>query len=199
MSLSLKQDKETQQKDSKSKALLNKYLSEAFYKTHGLTILGTHREASKLAIEPEYQEINRADIEAKRKEIKQDLKEFGFREKLNYMTDVTADNSLFSTAIKMAAVTAVVATTNAVAPEATEIVAGAGLAYVAFRGGLEVNNLAQTDKQDRKTSDYVELKHAQIALKKLSNHLENKELKQMRQDAMTKGLLTPLTGRGGRF
>ena len=129
MSLSLEQNTQPSAKSSKSAALLNKYLKEAVHLTYSDTLFEANRYLSDFATRPHWEEIKREDIDAKRKEIKEDLKKFGFREKAAYYANVRSAPHLRETMVKMgiAAVTTAVAT--AVSPELGQAVAGAAVAY----------------------------------------------------------------------
>lgn len=197
MSLSLEQNTQPSAKSSKSAALLNKYLKEAVHLTYSDTLFEANRYLSDFATRPRWEEIKQEDIDAKRKEIKEDLKKFGFREKAAYYANVRSAPHLRETMVKMgiAAVTTAVAT--AVSPELGQVVAGAAVAYGMSKLVAGTVGTPETPKELFSTRDYIDLKHSQMALRKLSNHLEKKELNKMKQEAMIKGVYFPISGRGG--
>ena len=90
MPLSLEQNTQTSAKSSKSAALLNKYLTEAVHLTHSDTLFEANRYLSDFATRPRWEEIKREDIDAKRQEIKKELKEYGFKDRAAYYGNIKA-------------------------------------------------------------------------------------------------------------
>lgn len=197
MPLSLEQNKQTPEKSSKSAALLNKYLKEAVHLTYSDTLFEANRYLSDFATRPHWEEIKREDIDAKRKEIKKELKEYGIKDMAAYYGNIKAGDHFRETMVKVGIVTAATAVAAAVSPELGHAVAGAALAYMGVKTASKVAGAPTTPKELFSTRDYVDLKHAQMALRKLSNHLEKKELKKMKQEAIIKGVYFPVSGRGG--
>ncbi len=201
MSLSLKQDKELTKKDSKSVILLNKYLEQAVSSTQGETKKEASKIVSQMVKTDEFDAVDRADIDQKQAEVKEGLKAFGLKEKASYYMNLNANDDAKDkeATLRFALVSCALATSALISPEVTT---GVGLAVAAYSASNIVAKQVgapknETDKE--KAIQYADLKHAQLALRKLSNHIEKKEHKQMMQEAMAKGLLTPLSGRGGRF
>lgn len=197
MSLSLEQNAQTSEKDSKSAALLNKYLKDSVRLTHSDTVLEANRYLSDFATRPQWEEIKREDIEAKRKEIKEDLKKYGLRHKAAYYANVRSAPHARETAIKMGVIAATTIVAAAVSPELGKAVAGLGMMYGASKVAAGLIGTPQTPSQLFSTRDYIDLKHSQLALRKLSGHLEKKELNEMRREAMIRGVCFPISGRGG--
>lgn len=196
MSLSIDQVIGESKPTSKSAALLNKYLTSAVRLTHSDTIIGANRYLSDYATRPQWEEIKKEDVDAKRKEVKEALKGYGFKDKAAYYANIKAGEHNRETLIKMGAAVAAVAVAAAVSPELGKAVGMAAVAYGASKSLAAGIGRPETPKELFSTRDYADLKHAQMALRKLSHHMEKKELKQMKQEAMMKGLVFPITGRG---
>ena len=197
MPISLEQNTQTSAKSSKSAALLNKYLTEAVHLTHSDTLFEANRYLSDFATRPRWEEIKREDIDAKRQEIKKELKEYGFKDRAAYYGNIKAGDHFRETMVKMGIVVTATAVAAAISPELGHAVAGAGLAYMGSKVAAKVAGAPTTPKELFSTRDYTDLKHAQMALRTLSRHLEKKELNKMKQEAMIKGVYFPISGRGG--
>ena len=197
MSLSLEKNTQTPEKNSKSAALLNKYLTDAVHLTHSDTLFEANRYLSDFATRPQWEGIKPEDIEAKRKEIKQELKEYSFRDKAAYYGNLKAGDHTRETMIKMGIIGTAVVVAAAVSPELGQAVAGAAFAYMGSKVAAKAIGSPTTPKELFSTRDYADLKHAQMALRKLSNYMEKKEIKKMKQEAIVKGVYFPVSGRGG--
>lgn len=183
--MSLTVETKAGQKDTKSAALLNKYLSGAVLKMDGMTKENAEKVANKFAAE-KAEGIQVADVTAKEAEVNKDLKKYGLREKLNYASDAKAYSediqksvdSIVTTGVMSVAsvLTLAVATTSA--PEqgaAMGVVGGALLAAVTAerlaKAGLRAVSGPRNEAQAKKIDEYTELKHTQLALKQLKNVL----------------------------
>lgn len=197
MALSLEQNKEPKAKESKSAALLNKYLKEATYLTNSDTIIEANRFLGDFATRPRWEGIKQEDIEAKKKEIKEEMKQYGFRDKAAYYGNIKAGDHMKESLIKLGVVAATAMAAAAVSPELGQVVAGVGMAYVTSKLAARTIGEPDTPKELFSTRGYADLKHQQIALRKLSHHLEKKELEEAKQNAMKKGLYMPLVYGGG--
>ena len=197
MALSLEQKTQTPEKSSKSAALLNKYLTSAVHLTRADTLFEANRYLSDYATRPQWEEIKKEDIEAKRSEIKKELKDFGLRDKAAYYGNIKAGDHFRETMVKMGVVMATTAVAAAVSPELGQAVAGAALVYMGSKTAAKALGAPRNPKELFSTRDYTDLKHAQMALRKLSRHLEKKEINKMKQEAMIKGVYFPVSGRGG--
>lgn len=198
MALSLEQNKEPKSKDTKSAALLNKYLSEAVYLTSTDSIIKTHRWLSDFATRPRWEGIKQEDIDARYKENKEKLKEFGFKDKAAYYANVKSKDGGKEALIKWGAFLTATAVATAISPELGQAVGGIGLAYMGSKLVAGTIGEPTTPKELFSTRDYVDLRHEQIALRKLSRHIEKKEIQAMKQEAMVKGVFIPTMGRCGR-
>ena len=192
MALSLEQNKEPKAKESKSAALLNKYLQEAVRLTNSDTIIEANRFLGDFAKRPRWEEIKQEDIQAKKKEIKEEMKKYGFRDKAAYYGNIKAGDHTKESLIKMGIVAATTVAASAISPDLGQVVAGIGMTYLMSKAAARTIGEPQTPKELFSTRDYADLKHQQIALRKLSHHLENKELKAAQQNAVKKGLYMPL-------
>ena len=198
MALSLEQNKGPKSKDAKSAALLNKYLSEAVYLTSTDSIIKTHQWLSDFATRPRWEDIKQEDIDARYKENKEKLKEFGFKDKAAYFANVKCKDGGKESFIKFGAVLAATAVATAISPELGQTVGAIGAAYLGSKLVAGTIGTPTTPKELFSTRDYVDLKHEQIALRKLSRHIERKEIQAMKQEAMIKGVFIPTIGRHGR-
>ncbi len=197
MALSLEQKTQSSEKNSKSAALLNKYLTTAVHLTHSDTIFEAHRTLSDYATRPQWEEINPKDIEAKRKEIKEELKGYSLRDKAAYYGNIKAGDHFRETMIKMGIVATAAVVASSISPELGQAVAGASLMYMGSKVAAKAVGAPTTPKQLFSTRDYADLKHAQMALRKLAHRLEKKEIDNMKREAMIKGVYFPMAGRGG--
>lgn len=196
MALSLEQKKESKTKETKSAVLLNKYLQEAVSLTNSDTIIEANRFLGDFATRPRWEGITQEDIQARKKEIKEEMKKYGFRDKAAYYGNIKAGEHMKETLIKLGIVAATTMAASAISPELGQAVAGVGMVYIASKVAARTAGEPQTPKQLFSTRDYADLKHQQIALRKLSHHLERKELKEAKQDAIKKGLYIPLAHGG---
>ena len=198
MALSLETKTETTEKTSKSAALLNKYLTNAVSMTRLDTIIESHKTLSDYAKRSEWDGISSADVAAKRKEVEKDMKGFGIKDKLAYYGNVKAGEHSRETTTKLGILAAAMVVAAAIDPELSHCVAGAGMAYMASKVGAKMASAPQTPKELFSTRDYVDLKHAQTALKKLESNLIKKENQKMVQQAIVNGVYFPGRGMYGR-
>lgn len=183
--------KEAGQKDAKSAVLLNKYLSGAVVKMDGMTKKEAQKyataEAEKIAAKGG---IDVADIEAKESAVKEGMKQFGLKEKLNYVADGKAFDgdiqksmdTLLTTGVvsTVALISNIMATTTS--PEegsGLAAVIGVGLTAVAaerlVKAGLRAVTTPKSDEGKAKVADYTEMKHTQVALKQLKKAIQGPE------------------------
>ena len=198
MALSLETKTETTEETSKSAALLNKYLTNAVSMTRLDTIIESHKTLSDYAKRSEWDGISSADVAAKRKEVEKDMKGFGIKDKLAYYGNVKAGEHSRETTTKLGILAAAMVVAAAIDPDLSHCVAGAGMAYMASKVGAKMASAPQTPKELFSTRDYVDLKHAQTALKKLESNLIKKENQKMVQQAIVNGVYFPGRGMYGR-
>ena len=198
MALSLETKTETTEKTSKSAALLNKYLTNAVSMTRLDTIIESHKTLSDYAKRSEWDGISSADVAAKRKEVEKDMKGFGIKDKLAYYGNVKAGEHSRETTTKLGILAAAMVVAAAIDPDLSHCVASAGMAYMASKVGAKMASAPQTPKELFSTRDYVDLKHAQTALKKLESNLIKKENQKMVQQAIVNGAYFPGRGMYGR-
>lgn len=192
MALSLEPKKETAGKDTKSAALLNKYLEEAVWLTHSDSIIVANHYLQDFATRPRWEEIKQEDIDARYKENKEKMKEYGFRDKAAYYANIRTRDNGKETMIKLGAIMATTLVATAVSPELGQVVGGIGAAYLGSKMVAGTIGDPTTPKELFSTSEYKDLRHEQIALRKLSHHLESKALKEAKQDAIKKGVYFPM-------
>lgn len=192
MALALENSKETSEKESKSAALLNKYLSTAVKLTHGETIIGAHKATNDLVKRSGWDEIKREDVEAKRAEVKAELKNYSFKDKVSYFANIKADEHGRETYIKLGVLATAMSVAHGVSPEAGMAVGLAAAAYVGAKIAAKEYGTPNKPKESFSAADYADLKHTQMALRKLSRKLEKKENNDMIRAAMAKGVLYPM-------
>lgn len=198
MALSLETKTETTEKTSKSAALLNKYLTNAVSMTRLDTIIESHKTLSDYAKRSEWEGINPDDVAAKRKEVEKEMKGFGIKDKLAYYGNVKAGEHSRETTTKLGVIAAAMVVAATIDPDLSHCVAGAGMAYIASKTAAATIGAPQTPKELFSTRDYVDLKHAQTALKKLEGSLMKKENQKMVQQAIVNGAYFPGRGMYGR-
>ncbi|MBR1777146.1 MAG: hypothetical protein IJ752_00975 [Alphaproteobacteria bacterium] len=172
MALSLEQNKETAVKDSKSAALLNKYLEEAVWLTHSDSMIVANHYLKDFATRPRWEGIKQEDIDARYKENREKMKKFGFKDKAAYYANVRTRDNGKESFIKVGAVLAAAMVAAAVSPEAGGTVLGIGAAYLGSKLVAGTIGDPTTPKELFSTSDYKDLRHEQLALRKLSRHLK---------------------------
>ena len=192
MALALENSKETSEKESKSAALLNKYLSTAVKLTHGETIIGAHKATNDLVKRSGWDEIKREDVDAKRAEVKAELKNYSLKDKMAYFANLKADEHGRETMVKMGVLATAAVVAHSVSPEAGMAVGMAAAAYVGAKAAAAAYGESETPKQLFSSADYADLKHTQMALRKLSNKLMKKENNDMIRAAMIKGVVYPI-------
>jgi len=175
MALTLNKNENTERNESKSMALLNKYLKEAVWLTSSDTIIGANRYLADFATRPRWEEIKREDIEARQKENKEKMKRFGFRDKAAYYANIKSKHHEKETLIKMGVIAATIIAATAVSPDLGRTVAGISAAYLGSKLAAGTIGEPTTPKELFSTRDYVDLKHEQLALRKLERHLTKKE------------------------
>lgn len=198
MALSLENKSETAEKTSKSAALLNKYLTNAVSMTRLDTIIESHKTLSDYAKRSEWDDIKADDVYAKRKEVEKEMKGFGIKDKLAYYGNVKAGEHSRETTTKLGILAAAMVVAATIDPDLSHCVAGAGMAYMASKVGVKMAGAPQNPKELFSTRDYVDLKHAQTALKKLESNLMKKENQKMVQQAIVNGAYFPGRGMYGR-
>lgn len=191
MALSLENKTESTEKTSKSAALLNKYLTNAVSMTRLDTIIESHKTLSDYAKRSEWESLSSAEVAAKRKEVEKDMKGFGIKDKLAYYGNVKAGDHTRETTTKLGIIAAAMVVAATIDPDLSHCVAGAGMAYIASKVGAQTVGTPQTPKELFSTRDYVDLKHAQTALRKLETRLTKKENQEMIQKAIVKGAYMP--------
>ena len=192
MALALENSKTTSGKESKSAALLNKYLSTAVKLTHGETIIGAHKATSELVNRSGWEEIKREDVEAKRAEVKAELKNYSLKDKASYFANIKAGEHGRETLIKLGVLATAASVAHAVSPEAGIAVGMAAAAYAGAKFAAGAYGEPTTPKQLFSTADYADLKHTQMALRKLSHKLMKKENDDMIRAAMIRGVVYPI-------
>lgn len=216
------------QKDTKSAALLNKYLSGAVAKMDGMTKKDAKKVANKFAAE-KAEGIQVADVTAKEAEVKEGLKKFGLRETLNYASDAKAlsedvqksvDTMLVTGVMSVASVLTLAVATTSTPEQGATLGAVAGVVLTAAtaerlaKAGLRAVSAPRNEEQARKADEYTELKHTQLALKQLKNVLlaPEREAQKAKDKEMVRqlyasglgnpgGMITPVSlakGKGGR-
>lgn len=196
MALSLEQKKETAGKDSKSAALLNKYLEEVVELTHSDSMIVANHYLKDFATRPRWEGIKQEDISARYAENKEKMKEYGFRDKAAYYANIRTRDNGKESFIKLGAVMATTLAAAAVSPELGQVVGGIGAAYLGSKMIAGTIGDPTTPKELFSTSSYKDLRHEQLALRKLSRHLAKKE-KEEKNSAAKKSVLA-FVGRGGR-
>lgn len=192
-------------------ALLNKYLSGAVQKLQGKTKSEAEVSAKAYAsvgyiLSDRMAGVEIADVKAKEKEIKNALKTYGLKARYNYKQDAEFKKEN-DQALKMRGKNPIVndiAKTVVAAGMASLIAWGisavnekAGIAAAAYMGfNMTVNTItahasrSKTDAEHKKFMDYADLKHAQLALKKLKKNML-KDGKGMAYDAKDKDVKRP--------
>ena len=198
MELLLKQSKEAEKKETKSVVLLNKYLKQAVWLTHSDSMIVTNRYLKDFATRPYWEGIKQEDIDARYKENKEQLKEYGFRDKAAYYANIRTKDNGKEAFIKLGAIATATAVTAVISPEAAQVVAGIGVAYLGSKLVAGTIGDPTTPKELFSTSTYKDLRHEQLALRKLSRHLAKKEAKEAKTETVKKGLVISLAGRDGR-
>ena len=192
MALALENSKETSGKESKSAVLLNKYLSTAVKLTHGETIIGAHKATNDLVKRSGWDEIKREDVDAKRAEVKAELKNYSLKDKMAYFANLKADEHGRETMVKMGVLATAAVVAHSVSPEAGMAVGLAAAAYVGTKIAAKEYGTPNKPKESFSAADYADLKHTQMALRKLSNKLMKKENNDMIRAAMIKGVVYPI-------
>ncbi|MCQ2966306.1 MAG: hypothetical protein MJ250_06180 [Alphaproteobacteria bacterium] len=197
MSVSISDLTEPKENETKSAALLNKYLTTACYYTYKETALEAQFELSKLAKSKAWEGIEMSDVVKKQKEVKAAMSEHGLKEKAAYYANLKAGEHMKETTLKVGAFAVAAIVGSQIDPSVGQAI---GLGAVAYFGSkMAAGTYGEvTASNSFTTRDYVDLKHASIALNKLQKHMEKKELDDMRQKAMASGAYIPLvSGRGG--
>lgn len=200
MALELQTSASAAKKDAKSAALLNKYMKGAVKGMKNMTKMEASNEVAKMMENVDLNDFSLDQVEARRKEVKSEMKKYGFQEKLNYFSDSHASdaNPQEATAKTIGAVSVVILTsvTTAIASsaEATIGVLGMGTAAILGKATMAWLSRAENADQAKKIAEYVDLKHANLALRKLENALIKKECKELTQEAYAKGMI-PVTPR----
>lgn len=192
MSLSLETKNKPAVKESKSAALLNKYLTNAVDLTHSDTYLAAHKTLHEYASRDTWNDIKQEDIAAKRAEVKEEMKQYGLKEKAAFYANLRAGEHGRETLIKAGVLAAAVCVANFIEPAAAQAIAGAALLYGASKMTAGTIGESKTPTQLFSSRDYADLKHADMALRKLSSALERKELEAMKREAMIRGVYTPV-------
>ena len=165
-------DKHFLKDPKKSSALLNKYLDTAVRLTNSDTMIGANRFLSDFATRLEWQKIDRHDVDARYKENKEKLKKFSFKDRAAYYANVKANDEGKEAMIKLGAVMAVTAVAAAVSVDLGRVVGSAGAVYLGSKMAAGTIGSPKNPKELFSTRDYADLKHEQIALRKLYHHLE---------------------------
>ena len=118
--------------------------------------------------------LTKADVKAMEKHVAKDLKKYGLKERLDYFTNASG-NKLLAFELGLAAVAVGAAACQGIIGDtATLGIAGASLGSMVTSGlALGVNMAFYGD--ERKLDEYVALKQAQLALKKLKREFTNPE------------------------
>jgi len=189
MALVLEQKKEAGKKETKSMALLDEYLKDAVAVTNSDSIIKANLWLSDFSKRPRWEEIDQKDIDARYKENKEKLKEFSFKDRAAYYANLKSKDGGKETLIKLGIVMATAVAASAISPEMGQIVAGIGGAYFGSKMVAGTIGEPKTPTQLFSTRDYTDLKHEQIALRKLSHHLFAKETKEIQAEAIKRGIL----------
>lgn len=226
--MSLTVETKAGQKDTKSAALLNKYLSGAVAKMDGMTKKDATKVADKFAAQ-KAQGIELADVTAKEADVNEGLKKFGLKEKLNYASDAKAYNediqksvdTMVMTGVMSVASTLTLAVATTSTPEqGATLGAVAGVVLTAAtlerlaKAGMRAVSAPRNEEQAKKVDEYTELKHTQLALKQLKNVLTapEREAQKAKDKEMVRqlyasglgnpgGMITPISlakGKGSR-
>ena len=151
-----------------------------------------HKATNDLVKRSGWDEIKREDVEAKRAEVKAELKNYSFKDKVSYFANIKANEHGRETYIKLGVLATAMSVAHGVSPEAGMAVGLAAAAYVGAKVAAKEYSTPETPKQLFSTADYADLKHTQMALRKLSRKLEKKEINDMIRAAMAKGVLYPM-------
>lgn len=197
MSVSISDLTEPKENETKSAALLNKYLQTACFWTYKQTALQAQFELSSLAKSKAWEGIEMADVEAKQKEVKAAMSEHGLKEKAAYYANLKAGDHVKESVLKVGAFAVATVVGSQIDPAVGQAIGLGAAAY--FGSKMAAGTYGEvTASNSFTTRDYVDLKHASIALNKLKKNMEKKELDEMRQKAMASGAYIPLVnGRGG--
>ena len=186
MALSIETKGASDKNKAASMAFLNKYLSGALVKMDGMTKADATKAAKAMAEKAADKGISVSDVVAKEKEVKDSLKGYGLREKVNYHSDAKAFNedinksiyTMINTAILSSATLCTLAATYSSSPEEGATmgavmggVMGAITVERLAKAGLRAVSGAKNEEQAKKVDDYTELKHTQLALKQLKHVL----------------------------
>lgn len=195
MALELQTTASAAKKDAKSAALLNKYMKGAVKGLKNMTKMEASNEVSKMMEKVDLNDFSLDQVEAKRKEVKDEMKKYGFQEKLNYFSDshayeadpqeATAKTIVAASTVMLMGVTTAIAGSA----EATVGVMGLGTAAVIGKATMAWLSRAENADQAKKVAEYADLKHANLALRKLENALIKKECKELTKEAYAKGMI----------
>ena len=192
MSIALETKNNKSVKETKSAALLNKYLTNAVDLTHSDTYIGAHKTLNEYASRDAWNDIEQKDIDAKRAEVKAEMKQYGLKEKAAFYANLRSGEHTRETLIKAGIFAVAACVANAVDPVAGQAIAGAAVLYGASKMAAGTIGESKNPKQLFSSRDYADLKHADMALRKLSSALQKKELDAMRREAIIRGVYMPV-------
>ena len=135
------------------------------------------------------------DVTAMEKRVDKSLKKYGFKERLNYLTNVRAieeNPTAFILKGGAAGMLAMGAFSEALAGNNHgAALAVLGIAVAASLGKVAANQAlsGKTDEENRKIDEYTNMKHAQLALKQLKRKMEFPEDRTVVADKVQAALL----------
>jgi len=192
MGLSLLFSSKEKKLSPKAEEILNVYIAGA-KKEIGYVRKNTAKDKASLYASDFYnsdkaKEITKDDVKVMEKRVEKDLKKYGWREKLNYATNVRAiDEHPISSVLKGSGI-ALVATACAVSTAIdgqfgmSALITGVGLAAGMTRAATYYASAPRNDGEVRKVDEYTDLKHAQLALKQLKREFQKAEREEYRNE-----------------
>ena len=131
------------------------------------------------------------DVQAMEKRVDKSLKKYGFKERLNYLTNVRAmeeNPTVFVLKGGAAGMLAMGAFSEAlVNNHHAAALSVLGIAVAASLGKTAMNQAlsGKTDEENRKIDEYTNMKHAQLALKQLKRKMEYPEDRSVMPEVQT--------------
>ena len=117
------------------------------------------------------------DVKLMEKQLGKEMKQYGFKERLNYASNTKAkeDTAFISIGLKAAGISLAGVVGITVDPELGVPVTMLGYAAVATEAAIRCASWPRDKAEAKKIEDYTDLKHAQLALKQLKRELGFKE------------------------
>jgi len=170
---------------SKSKKILESYMAGAVEEIGFVKKNEAKTKAANYAADfykaGKAEGLTKADIEAKEKQVAKDLKHYGLKERFGYVSDARYDDDYESLKRGFGSLFAVLGATMIAAsvaktPEVGALcVLGPAFAVDAAKLTVRIGGIPWNKNQERRLDEYTELKHAQLALKKLKREFKKTE------------------------